>query len=318
MKERITKLGFAAFLLSAGEGIADDGPGANWGVAGSYYHDSDSNGRHDEALWGKLPVRGFTVAAEAVSHAAHDSSGDPSSQEVLVGLDVALPGIADLEVRAGALRFDGDVDPAGRLKARRVGSWGEVSAVLQYSALAETAAMIRNHVTWGGLQLDGKAALHERFRPDLRVAMRDYSDDNMSLRLRSNLPVAVLLSPLRWEVGYRQEYATFERQSGSGYFDPSSLHSFQAVTSVSYGSGRFEGYGEFYGGLQKSRRYGNDNSEGFYGLYAEAAVNNVGPFRLAITLQGGDYALGTAGGFRHVQAGLAISNGTSPQGIAAE
>jgi hypothetical protein len=280
----------------------------SFGAEGTYYEDSDRNRRHDEYGWATLPLGALSIAAEVASHSAHDSLGNPSSQQALVGVDAKLPGDIELESRFGLVRFDGDTDPAGRLVLRRKGSWGEANARLEYAPLSETAAMIRNHITFAGLEIGGKAALAQRVRPALRARLRDYSDDNRSLRLRGDLPFAVLLDPVRWEVGYRQEYATFERQSGSGYFDPSQLHSFQAVTSLSYWSERFEAYGEIFGGLQKSRRYGNSGSDGFYGLYLEASVSRVGPLRVALTAEGGDYTLGSAGGFRHLQAGLRISN----------
>lgn len=288
---------------------AEEGRHASYGVGGAYYEDSDDNRRHDESLWAALPVgTRHRIAVEAVSRAAHDSDGDPSSQQVLAGFDTKLRWSLDTEARAGVIRFDGDVDPAGRLVVRKKGRWGEADGRFEYAALSETAEMIRNHITFAGLELGGKAALHERLRPGLRTRLRDYSDNNQSVRVRADVPVALVLEPVRWEVGYREEYASFERQTGSGYFDPSELNSFQGVTSLTYWSERIEAYGEFYAGSQDSRRYGDENSDGFYGVYLEAAVSHVGPFRIAATAEGGDYTLTSAGGFRHVQAGLRISN----------
>lgn len=288
--------------------LSEEKSSTAFGADGIYYQDSDGNRRHDEALWAKIALDGLSVTATGISHAAHDPSGSPDSQEAFVGIETQLPWSVDLEAKAGIAQFHDRASASGSLRAGRKATWGEAEIKAEYSPLFETAEILRNRILFAGLELAGKAALHPRFRPGLRVVLRDYSDHNQSIRVRGDLPLAIVLAPLRWELGYRQEFASYRRQSGSGYFDPSELNAYQAVTSFGYWSERIEAYGEVYGGLQTSRRYANDNSDAFYGFYMEIAVDHVGPLKLAVTAEGGDYSLDSTGGFRHVQAGLRISN----------
>jgi hypothetical protein len=306
----------AGVLAASAPAVADDSQESHlsaretstaFGADGVYYEDSDKNRRHDESLWAIVALDDFSLSAVGISHSAHDSTGDPDSQEALVGIQTELPWSIDFEARAGIAQFHDRTSASGSIKGKRKATWGEAELKAEYSPLYETAAIIRSRVMFAGLELAGKAALHPRVRPGLRVVLRDYSDHNQSLRVRGDLPLAIVLAPLRWELGYRQEYATYRRQSGSGYFDPSELNAYQAVTSLGYWSERIESYGEIYGGLQTSRRYGNGNSDAFYGFYMEVAVNGVGPFKVALTAEGGDYSLDSSGGFRHVQAGLRIT-----------
>jgi hypothetical protein len=286
---------------------ADDVTGPACSVGGSYYQNSDNTRRHDESLDVVIPLTHLALTIEGDSRWGNDARGNAASQEVLVGLNYHRSASCSLQGRFGLVRFDGAAKPAGMLDLLNKGDAGEMRLRAEYTPLFETAEMIRNEIMFAGIELDGKVPLSRRLTPAARLFLRDYSDNNDSVRARGDLPCAVILSPVRWELGYRQEYAAFRRQTHGGYFDPDELHAFQAVSSFSYWKEELEAYAEVFGGVQKSRRSGNSSADKFLGVYAEAVLKNLGLFQLALTAEGDDYSLGSASGFRHLQIGVRLT-----------
>jgi len=277
-------------------------------VGGAYYQNSDHARRHDEGLDAVIPLSLRALTIEAASRWGHDPRGNAASQQVLFGVNDDSFSPWTLRGRGGAVRFDSGAKPAGMLDILGKADAGEVRLRAEYTPLFETADMIRNEIMFAGIELGGKAALSRRFNPAARLFLRDYSDNNDSVKARGDLPWAVTLSPVRWEFGYRQEYAAFRRQSNGGYFDPDALHSFQAVSSASYWREQAEAYAEVFGGLQQSRRSGNRSTDGFFGVYAEAVLRKLGAFEVALTAEADDYSLGSASGFRHLQIGVRLTS----------
>jgi hypothetical protein len=277
-------------------------------LGGNYYQDSDDNCRHDELFEAMVPLADLSLAMEGELRWATDPRGSAAAQELLLGVDSEFfPGWL-LRGRVGVARFDAVAGPAGMIEARNRRTAGEVRLRVERAPLSETAEMMRNEVMFTGLDLGGRTLLlGRRVSPSARLLLRDYSDNNGSIRVRGDLPFAVLLAPVRWQIGYRQDFASFRRQSGSGYFDPDELHSFQGVSSIGYWAERAELYAEIFGGGQSTKRYGTRIDDQFLGFYVEGALRVAGSVRVALTVEGDDYALGAASGFRHVQAGVRIS-----------
>jgi len=276
-------------------------------VNGTYYENSDHSRRHDESIDAVVPLADFALTFEAASRSGADPRGHASTQEALFGVNARSAAVGDIQARAGVVRFEAGGAPAGSLAIRYPFDAGEVRTRVEYTPLFETADMVRNEIMFAGIELGGRARLHPRFNPNSQIFLRQYSDNNGSIKVRGNLPFAVLLDPIRVELGYRQEYAAFRRQSHGGYFDPDELHSFQGFGSVSYWEETLHGYAEIFGGGQTSRRGGIQSRDQFAGFYVEGGVTIGASFRFALVAEGDDYALGSASGFRHVQTTLRLS-----------
>ncbi len=276
------------------------------GVGGRYYENSDNDNRYDQSLDAVLPLTDSTLTVAADSHWATAPAGNAASQELLVGLKDVHFHSYSLTGAVGLVRFDAGVTGAGLFEAQQDSDAGRLRFRAEYTPLFETAQMIRNEIMFAGIELYGKASLTPRVHPSLDVFLRSYSDNNDSLRVRGNLPFAVVLTPVRWELGYREEYAAFRRQTNHGYYDPGELNSFQGVSSMSYWTEKLEAYAEAFGGLQKSTRAGTTSVDAFAGFYAEAALRVIAAFEIALTAEADDYALATASGFRHVQIGVRL------------
>jgi hypothetical protein len=294
-------------LSQAAQARADDGVTPAFGVGGVYYENSDGDRRHDESLDGAIPLHHLVLTVEGVSHWGNGPLGSAASQELLFGFNGGHSFPGSPKGRVGFVRFDAGAKPAGMLEVQEKGDAGELRLRAEYTPLFETAEMIRNEIMFAGIELRGKALLSRRLSPAVQLFLRDYSDNNDSVRARGDLPCAVILSPVHWELGYRQEYAAFRRQTRGGYFDPDELNSFQAVSSISYWKEQLQAYAEIFGGLQKSRTSGNSSTDGFVGVYAEAVLKTSGSFQFGLTAEGDDYSLGSASGFRHVQIGVRLT-----------
>jgi hypothetical protein len=110
----------------------------------------------------------------------------------------------------------------------------------------------------------------------------------------------------RINLGYRFRYLNFNRQSGSGYFDPNDFMANQIFISLNFEHDKFYLYLEPYGGYQSFRRYG-DNNTGFFGggsgVFGFNLSKNV---LLEASAEGGNYALGAAAGFNYYLVGFRL------------
>ncbi len=300
-------MAIALALASLPQARADDPTERTVSVEGRYYQDSVDDRRYDQSLDAVIPLahRAFTIAAN--SHWSTDPRGNAASQELLLGVKNEPVRSYSLTGAVGLVRFDAGVTAAGLFEAQHTSDAGQLRLRAEYTPLFDVPDMIRNEIMFAGLELYGKATLSQRVRPSADVFLRDYSDNNDSIRVRGDLPYAVLLAPVRWEFGYRQEYAAFRRRTLHVYFDPGGLNAFQAFSSVSYWTEAVHADAEVYGGVQKSTRSGSTSVDEFSGLYAEAAAKTLGSFEIGFTVDADDYALATPGGFRHVQVGLKLT-----------
>src|SRR5512140_603839 len=189
----------------------------------SYYHDSDDNRLDRYSLsagfwtgywkWGIGYL--YTDATDPSRHAAdHDLSlsADSRPTEWLgVGGTAGVNWTANDNsgshfvgsVRADAKVFDGRV---GVSLARKV--------------FADTAQLIGNGIRFTEIASFVEYPLPYRFTVRASYAARDYSDDNRSEDWQGSLRHVFHLKNPSLAAGYRIRYLDFQRESGSGYFDP--------------------------------------------------------------------------------------------------
>ncbi len=98
----------------------------------------------------------------------------------------------------------------------------------------------------------------------------------------------------------------FNRQSGSGYFDPNDFVANQIFVSLSFEGDKFCLYIETYGGYQSFRRYGDNNAGFFSGGSGVFGLNLSKNVLLEANAEGGNYALGAAAGFNYYLVGFRL------------
>ncbi|HQH26567.1 MAG TPA: hypothetical protein PLP17_04150 [Oligoflexia bacterium] len=276
-------------------------------AGGTYYADSDGNDRVDTIAGFEVPFEQSAGLFEAVRRWAEDDAGEESQNQAAAGLRYRLSNQLFTQATAGAAFYGDTVRGAGRGSVAFSAEHYRVELRLERSALYETVEILRNRIMYYGAELQGTVKAAERFSPKILWVLRDYSDDNSSLRFRADLPFALYTKPLVWTLGCRQEYTSYERQSRGGYFDPDRLNSFQLVTALSGEQEDFSGYAEVFGGYQDSRRYGSNASDNFAGFYGEMTYAGFRPFSVSFVGEGGNYALMSDSGFKYLQVTLKLS-----------
>jgi len=185
-------------------------------------------------------------------------------------------------------------------------SKGSLGGGLSGSAMTDTAELVEN-----GVRYTEAEAHIER---DLAAGLSVYGALNLDRYSDSNSSVGLLVAPRYALYGpnpsialtYRFRYLDFEKQSGGGYFDPGSFTAHQAVARIAYERGRFYSFIEPYYGYQSFVRGGVDTGDRFSGGSALVGYNLRRGLSIEATIEGGNYAVGTAAGFKYYQAGLAL------------
>ena len=108
------------------------------------------------------------------------------------------------------------------------------------------------------------------------------------------------------KAGYKFKYLDFKKNSKSGYFDPQGFVSHQVFLRLALEKEKHSLSLEPIIGNQSFKRYGegnNDVTSGISGMYEYKISRNAVFFLRAET---GDYAAGTAYGFRFTQFGASV------------
>jgi tetratricopeptide (TPR) repeat protein len=247
-----------------------------WGVGYQYTDATDLSRNaadHDLSLSAdSRPTEWLGVGGTAgVNWTANDNSG-----RYFVG-----------SVRMDAKVLDGRIGVSG---ARRV--------------FAETAQLIENGIRFTEIASFVEYPLPYRFTVRASYASRDFSDNNRSDDWQGSIRhVFGLKNPLL-AAGYRIRYLDFQRESGSGYFDPADYLSHRVELSINYEKGRGYVHLAPFIGYQSYRRQG-DTPEGFF-AGGEGVIGAHVTDSVAFELhgEGSDEAGGTASGFRYYQVGL--------------
>lgn len=148
--------------------------------------------------------------------------------------------------------------------------------------------------------------LTDRFSLAAAHSYRNYSDGNDVNDFRLSPVYSVLTKNPTINLGYRFRYLNFNRQSGSGFFDPNDFISNQIFISLNFEHERFYFYIEPYGGYQSFRRYGENKADFFGGGSGVLGLNLSKKILLEANAEGGNYAMGAAAGFSYYWVGLRL------------
>lgn len=281
------------------------------GAGLSYYRDTDRNRVSRYRLFAGRSRGGRWDAEASFRHTdAKDPFRDNRAEEAAVAGRVRPSPAVWLSGSAGAVWFGGTEKSTHALGAlagewNRKGARGALSA--SYQPFLENAELIENRIRY--LELSALAGYSFRPRMSLegRYAWRDYSDDNSSDDLR--LTVRHLL-PGKFPVlgfGYRFRFLDFEKETGSGYFDPSRYTSHHLLLSLSGERGRWYGYVEPYFGYEFFTRGGSRERDAVAGGAGTFGARFGDRFSAEVSLEGGDDSGGSASGFSYYQVGATLT-----------
>ena len=132
-------------------------------------------------------------------------------------------------------------------------------------------------------------------RPTDRITLsgsysyRDYSDDNSSHDVQASAAYLFHRIPAI-SAGYRFRYLDFRRQSYGGYFDPNNFIANSVFVNLSFWTNRVYGYLEPYIGYQTFDRYGESESETFYGAAGSLGYRITDRIAIEGSAEWGNYA----------------------------
>lgn len=270
----------------------------------SYYNDTDSNQVRRYALGYGFRADNLRVDAKYVHTDGEDDLRKADADSLLLNGSYRLNGTYGVNAGIGYHLLSNSgrssfVTGGVRAEANALG--GAFGAAVSRDVLLDTARLIESGVSMTGYGVYARIPAANRLMLYGGISYRDYSDGNSAFELNLS-PVYRVLKPV--SAGYRFKYLDFDRQSGSGFFDPEGYVSNQVFVSVDYARGRMYSKIEPHAGHQSFTRYGEANSGFYAGGSAVLGYKAARGLLFEIDAEGGSSAIGTAAGFKYYMAGF--------------
>ena len=278
-------------------------------LTSGYYDDSDDNQLYRYGLSGGGWAGNWKIDLGYRHTDAEDPSRDTRNENLSAN---AYTRVTEQIGLGGGIGIDqtGDGDSdlylEGRVRADANLGQGRIGASATREVFAETAQLIENRIRYTNLSSYFEYPLPYRFSLRVNYSYKDYSDDNHSNDWGGSLahtfdgknPVIAL--------GYRIRFLDFDRETGSGYFDPSNFLSHLGFVAFSYEHARWYTYLEPIFGHQSFQRQGAENNDWIWGGNGTIGIRFGTNISLEANGEGGNYAVGTAAGFNYFLVGLRL------------
>jgi hypothetical protein len=144
--------------------------------------------------------------------------------------------------------------------------------------------------------------LTERLSVQGRYNYKSLSDGNHANELQLATQYSVYLKP-RVVIGHRFRLLDFEKQTGSGYFDPNNYIANRGFTSLYFDTRTYYAYLEGYLGYETFRRNGIASDNFIHGGSGSIGIKPLENLSLEINVEGGNFAAGSASGFSYFNVG---------------
>lgn len=268
----------------------------------SYYNDTDDNTVHRFGISGSTLLGGVNVGAGYRRTEASDPIRDNSADDFTASVTKKFADFVELGAAAGFTQTHAGTDTAfftggGRAVFDVLNGTAGVS--FSREIFTETAQIIGNNIRIYNTRAFFSQKLTDRLSLFGSYSYRDYSDDNNAHDVQIAPAYAVLRGNPALGVGYRFRYLNFERQSGSGYFDPNDFISNGIFLTFNYEIGGFYLYLEPYGGYQEFRRNGGKAHDLFGSIVGSTGYRISRNLLVEVNGEYGNYAAQTATGFEY-------------------
>lgn len=195
----------------------------------------------------------------------------------------------------------------GSLEVQLVAPRFRLEAGVARDVLEDTAQILSNDIRYHEERMALTTEVSDRLAVDTRVELRQYSDSNESAEYVITPKYTLRLRDPRVRIGYRRSFLGFDRQSGSGYFDPDQMISDELVLLVDGYTRKFNGGIELFFGDQAINRFNTDTHNRIAGYSGWATYNMTDETSLEFTFEGGDFALKRTNAFKYHYLGLGLS-----------
>lgn len=200
----------------------------------------------------------------------------------------------------------GDLFLTGRIGIDFYALRGQMGLNLSRNLLTDTRELIDNQIRVDLYNFYFYQMITDRWIVVGTSGYRSYSDSNKAISLNTHLKYKLNFSYPLLFVGYRFIYLDFDKHKFHGYFDPKDYFSHQLTFTFLYEKEGITLYMEPFTGYQEYKRYGKKKHEWVYGGLATLSKRLMPGLNLEVNLEGGNYAAGTATGWKYYQTGLAL------------
>jgi len=268
----------------------------------NYYTDSDRNRLDRYSLAGSGWLGNQRYSLDYRHTDARDRTRDNRGDDFLVSLYSRL---TDRFSAGGGLGFtqlgDGGTStfPTGNFRLDAKLFAGSAGANVTREVLTDTAELIENRIRMTNVGLYITQPLTDRLSTYAGYRYRSFSDGNHANELQLTTQYAIVLAAPRISIGYRFRFLDFQKQSGSGYFDPNNYIANRAFSSLYYENRYFYTYLEGYIGFETFRRNGFASDNIIHGGSGSVGVTPIRNLAIEVNAEGGNFAAGSASGFTY-------------------
>lgn len=188
--------------------------------------------------------------------------------------------------------------PTGQLRFDTRLFSGTAGANVSRDVLSDTAELIENRIRMTTVGLYLSQALTNRFSLYAGYNYKDFSDGNHANDLQLISQYSIYLTP-RITVGHRFRLLDFQKQSGSGYFDPNNYIANRAFASIYLEHRLFYTYLEGYLGYETFRRNRVASDNFIHGGSGSVGIKPIANLAVEVNVEGGNFAAGSASGFSY-------------------
>jgi tetratricopeptide (TPR) repeat protein len=280
------------------------------GAGYSYYSDSDDNRLDRYALSTRFWTGAWKWGIGYLYTDARDPTRSAADQELSLSAESRLTEGLGVGGTAGVNRTANDNSGTffvGSVRADAKVLDGRIGASAARNVFAETAQLIENQIRFSEFASYLEYPLPHRFTVRASYAARDYSDDNRSDDWQGSIRHRFGIKNPSVAAGYRIRYLDFQRETGSGYFDPSNYLSHKLELSFDYEKGRGYVHLAPFIGYQSYRRRGESPEGSFGGGEGVIGAHVTDSIALELFGEASDEATGSASGFSYYQAGIRMN-----------
>lgn len=275
-----------------------------------YYNDTDDNQVNRYGLSYSYRQPSWSIAAEYLHDNARDDYRHVSENSFVLGGHLKATDTVTIGAGGGIHQVDNGSTSAlftWRLNSEVEVGRGVIGFGLRKDLFNDTAQLMENKIRVLSVNAYLSQRLSERFSLYGRYDYRSFSDVNHANDVTVGPTCTVWDKNPIIRAGYRFRYLNFDHQSGDGYFDPENFMAHQVFVSLDWSIDRLGLFLEPYGGFQSFDRYAEHTDNLFGGITGTISYRLTKRIRSEVNGEFGNYALGTATGFKYFQVGTHLA-----------
>jgi tetratricopeptide (TPR) repeat protein len=261
-----------------------------------YFNDSDGNVLDRYGLSQSFWVNNFDLAANFRHTEARDDTRHSSGEDFSFKAYTNPTESFGVGGKLGFTRLDDGHSSsflAGEIKLDAKIPNGTVGASVTREVLTDSAELIEKRIRATIAGLRWSQQLTDRFSVHPAYWYRSFSDVNHAHDAQFMSQYLLSFSP-KVAVGHRFRYLNYNRQSGSGYFDPNDYYSNRFFVTFYLERQRFYLFSDIFVGQQAFKRNGVASKDLAYGGAGSIGFRPIRNLVLELYVEGGQIAAGTA------------------------